>query len=527
MTRFQLLLTSVTSTLLLSVSAFAAALPTTDVADAAERRDFARVQALIKQKSDVNAAQLDGSTALLWATHWNDLATVKALIAAGAKVNVHNNTNASPLSEAALLGSLPLVETLIAAGGDPKTLTTLDGETLLMTAARAGSLPIVKLLADKGVDVNAREAYKNQTALMWAAAERHPEIVKFLLDRGADWKVKTLLHEPKVPKLSAASSISPMARGGLNALSFAARAGDVESIKVMLDAGVDIDIVDGENTTPVVIALMNKEYTAAKYLLDRGANPNLADNFGRAALFAAIDMRNEDWSAMPRRPHVDPMPSLDIVKEILKHKPDVNAEMQKPLPGRSGMDSGDTAMGKGATPLMRAARAGDIEVFRLLLDAGADIDKKTAQGATAFLFAAGVGFRDKQTSGTEAGALETVKEALKRGQDIKQTNQAGDTALHGAANRGADLIAAYLVEQGADLNARNSRGFTPLDVAIGKGAFGLPTPHESTVALFRKLNAKEGEQLPPMPRPAKGFGGAAGPKPLGPKPEAAKPPAQQ
>lgn len=520
MTRFQLL----TSTLLLSTSAFAATLASPDVADAAERKDSARVKALITsnggQKADVNAAQPDGSTALLWATHWNDLATVKALIAAGAKVDTHNNLNASPLSEAAGLGSLPLVETLLAAGGDPKTLTTPDGETILMTAARAGSLPVVKLLADKGVDINAREAYKNQTALMWAAAGHHPEIVKFLLERGADWKVKTLLHEPKVPKLSAASSISPMARGGLNALSFAARAGDVETIKVMLDAGVDVNLVDGENTTPVVIALMNKEYTAAKYLLERGADPNLADNFGRAALFAAIDLRNEDWTAVPRRPHVDPMSSLDFLKDILKYKPDVNAELQKPLPGRSGMDSGDTAMGKGATPLMRAARAGDIEVFRLLLEAGADINKKTAQGNTAFLFAAGVGYRDKQTSGPETGALETVKESLKRGQDIKQANQAGDTALHGAANRGADLITAYLVEQGVDLNARTSRGFTALDVAMGKGSFGLPTPHESTVALLKKLGAKEGSELPPMPRPAKPEGAGRG----GPAP--AKPPAQ-
>jgi ankyrin repeat protein len=515
MTRLQLL----TSTVLLSTSAFAATLSSSAVADAAERRDFTVVQSLMKQKADVNAAQADGSTALLWATHWNDLATAKALIAAGAKVNVHNSLNASPLSEAAALGGMPLFDALVNAGGDPKTLTTPDGETLLMTAARAGSLPIVKLLADKGVDINAQETYKNQTALMWAAAERHSDIVKFLLDRGADWKVKTLLHEPKVPKLSAASSISPMARGGLNALSFAARNGDIESIKALLDHGVDINLGDGENSTPLVIALMNKEYTAAKYLLDRGADVNLQDNFGRAALFAAIDIRNEDWSAMPRRPQVDPMPSLDIIKEVLKHQPDVNAEMVKALPGRSGMDAGDSAIGKGATPLMRAARAGDIDVFRLLLDAGADINKKTAQGNTALLFAAGVSFRDKQTSGLETGALEILKESLNRGQDLKQANAQGDTALHGAATRGADLIAAYLIEQHIDLDARNSRGFTPLDVAMGKGSFGLPTPHESTVALLKKLGAKDSSQMPPMPRPAKGgFSGAAGPKPVAPKP---------
>ena len=150
--------------------------------------------------------------------------------------------------------------------------------------------------------MNAKETYKGQTALMWAAAEHHPEVVKVLLEHGADWKVISSYRETKIPKLSAASSVSPISRGGLTAFSFAAREGDIETAKVMLDHGVDINQPDVDGTSALVVSIMNKQYTFAKFLLDRGADPNVTDVKGRAALYAAIDMRNEDWSALPHAP---------------------------------------------------------------------------------------------------------------------------------------------------------------------------------------------------------------------------------
>ena len=152
---------------------------------------------------------------------------------------------------------------------------------------------------------------------MWAAAEHHAEVVKVLLDHGADWKPQSLARETTIPKLSAASSITAMARGGLTAFHFAAREGDIETGRVMLDAGVDINQLDADNTSALVTAIMNKRYTYAKFLLDKGANPNLADVRGRAALYAAIDMRNQDYSAMPAHPEDDPLPSLVLIKALL------------------------------------------------------------------------------------------------------------------------------------------------------------------------------------------------------------------
>ena len=138
-----------------------------------------------------------------------------------------------------------------------------------MTAARAGNVEPSRFCWSHGADVNARENYRGQTALMWAAAERHPEVVKVLLDHGADWKIRLSDRETKMPKLSAASSVTPMARGGLTAFLFAAREGDIESAQAMLEAGVDINQVDVDGTTALVVSIMNKQYSFAKFLLDQ------------------------------------------------------------------------------------------------------------------------------------------------------------------------------------------------------------------------------------------------------------------
>src|SRR5204862_2439983 len=231
---------------------------------------------------------------------------------------------ATPLAEAVVSGSAAMIDSLLKAGASPKTLTTEDGETVLMTAARAGNTDAVKILLDRGADVNAKENYKGQTALMWAASERHADVVKLLLAHGADWKVRSIDRETKPPRLSAASSISPFARGGFTALSFAAREGDIDSAKAMLDGGADINYGDVDNTTALVVGIMNKQFSFAKFLLDRGADVNIVDAGGRTALYAVVDIRNEDWSTLPNRKADDSLPSLELMKELLAHGPAVD-----------------------------------------------------------------------------------------------------------------------------------------------------------------------------------------------------------
>jgi ankyrin repeat protein len=484
----------------LAVPAFAYAAGSADAADAAQRKDLPALRTLVSKKVNVNAPQADGTTALHWAAHYNDTETVKLLLRAGANAAVTNRFGASPLSEAALSGNVELIKALLEAGADAKTASTLDGETVLMTAARSGNLDAVRLLLDRGADVNARERYRGQTALMWAAAERHAPIVKLLLERGADWKVRSFDRETRPPKLSAASSISPIPRGGFTALMFAAREGDLESARLMLDGGVDINFGDVDNVTPLVAAIMNKQYTLAKFLIDRGADVNVVDAGGRTSLYAAIDIRNEDWTAMPNRSTDDPLPAFDVVKAIVDHGAKLDVPLTRPLTVRSGMDFGDNTLGAGATPLMRAARAGDHAVIRLLIDKGVNVKAVTKQGNTALMFAGGVGYRDKNTRGSESDALESVKVLMAAGLDLNQTNTSGENILHGAALRGADTITQFLLDNGMDVNATSKQGYTPLDVALGKTIVGqLPVPHDSTVALIKKAGGKEG----PGPRAAR------------------------
>lgn len=469
---------------------------TSEAANAAEHRDWQTVRALAARHADLNAAQTDGTTALQWAAHWNDADAVKLLLSSGANPKLANRYGVTPLSEAAGAGNAAIIDMLLKAGADPKSLTTPDGETVLMTAARSGNIEAVKVLLAGGADVNAKENYRGQTALMWAAAERHPDVVKLLLEHGADWKMQSLARETTIPKLSAASSVTPIARGGLTAFHFAAREGETETGRVMLDAGVDINQVDADGTSGLVVAILNKRYTYAKFLLDRGADPNVADARGRAALYAAIDMRNQDYSALPAHKEDDPLPSLDLIKALLDRGANPNAQLIKALPGRSGMDAGDTTLGAGTTPLMRAARAGDAAVMRALLAKGADPNLTTKDGNNALQFAAGIGYRDKNTKGSESEALEALKLTVGLGMDINRINNRGETALHGAASRGADTLVQYLVEHGARLDAKSKQGFTPLDEAMGKNVVAqLPVPHDSTVALIRKLGGVEGKEV--------------------------------
>jgi ankyrin repeat protein len=479
--------------LIAAAPAIAYAAGSSDAADAAERKDATALRALVGKKVNVNVPQADGTTALHWAAHWNDVEAVKLLLRSGANPVTTNRFGASPLSEAATSGNAELVKALLDAGADAKALATPDGETVLMSAARSGNLDAVRMLLDRGADVNARERYKGQTALMWAAAERHAPVVKLLLERGADWKIRSFDRETKPPRLSAASSISPIPRGGFTALMFAAREGDLESARIMLDAGVDINLGDVDSATPLVAAIMNKQYTLAKFMIDRGADVNIVEANGRTALYAAIDIRNEDWTAMPNRTTDDPLPAFEVVKAIVDKGAKLDVPLTRPLTVRSGMDFGDTTLGAGATPLMRAARAGDHAVIRLLLEKGVNAKATTKDGTNALMFAAGIGYRDKNTRGSESDALESVKVMMGTGLDLNQTNTRGENALHGAALRGANTIVQFLLDQKMDINATSKQGYSPLDVALGKTIVGqLPVPQDSTVALLKKLGGKEG-----------------------------------
>ena len=482
---------------LLSAACFAATNGNTALVDAAKNQDREAVRALLKQHVDVNAPEADGTTALHWAAHWNDLETAELLLKEGANVAALNRYGATPLSEASRIGSAALIGKLLDAGADPNTLATAQGETVLMKAARAGNLDAVKVLLDHAADVNAKEIFRGQTALMWASAEGHVDVIQALVAHGADLDVRSFDRDTTPPKIEAGTPLAPIARGGLTALLFAAREGQMDAVRALLDGKANINVVDSDGNNALVLATLNSHYDLAQMLIDRGADVNIAAKNGRTALYTAVEMHDVDWSPRPARKETDKTTSMDIIRSLVDHKAEVNARLKAAAPiWKLAQDMGSRTMAEGATPFMRAARSTDLDLMRYLLDHGADPKLANKDGLTALMVAAGIGW-DDHIRGTEAEALAAVKLCAELGLEVNTATDKGETALHGAAHRGADSIVKFLSEKGGNLNARNKKGFTPLDLAQGKSGYagGLGPVHETTAALLQQLGGTNGQEI--------------------------------
>ena len=428
----------------------------------------AAVQTLLRQKTNVNAREADGTTALHWAVRSDDLDLVRLLLRAGADARAANRYGVTPLQLAAVNGSVTTARTLLDAGADPNAVLP-EGETILMTAARTGRRDLLQLLLDRGADLNGREKWYGETALMWAVVENHADAVRVLLDRGAD------VNQTSAPLTFARrrNGQSILSLGRWTPLMYAARENALDAGRVLASAHADLNVTDPDGATALVIAIINANYDFAAFLIDAGADPNIVDNeAGMGPLYAAIDMHR--LAVGHGRPNPRPsgaLDSMDIVRRLLDHKANPNAVLKAPIFQRQHT-IGDATLGKGATPLLRAAKSGDVEMMKLLLAAGAD-PKATLANTTALMFAAGFGWRDgspvapSYDQGSPQEAVDAITMLLGLGLDINASNDNGDTALHVAVTgRGSQEIVRFLIARGANLQARNKRGQTPLGAAM-------------------------------------------------------------
>jgi ankyrin repeat protein len=476
-----------TGALLASVAFGAAFGATTQIADVAMKGDMDTLRTLVKQHpNDVNAALPDGGTALLWAAYWNDDAAVDALLAAGANVAASNRYGFTPLSQACINGNVRMVEALLKAGADANSFQA-EGQTALMTAARAGSVGAVKALLDHGAEVNSKESWRGQTALMWATAENHPAVVQVLVDRGADVNAVSSVFDFSGMKTKPGDVPMRFPRGGFSALLFAARGGFTECARILLDHGADIKLADPDHTSALVLAIINGHFDTAAFLLDRKADPNAADDYGRAPLFAAVDMRDLYQSNRPAPKETNKVEPMELIKMLLARGANPNAKLTKMIPARAVLDFPDVMMGEGATPFLRAAKSSDIPLMQLLVDKGADPKATTKAGVTALMVAAGMGHKNPIRGGEQP--IEAMQFCLDKGVDINAaTDKTLNTALHGAAGQGTDNIVQFLADHGAKLDARDDKGRTAMEVALGKGADAVGVEvHQSTADLLRKL----------------------------------------
>lgn len=462
----------------------------TDLVEAVRRGDRDGAAALLTTGGsalDVDAPGAYGMTALLWACEANDLALARLLLEAGADPDLGNRYGITPLWLAATNRSAGLVELLLGHGADP-TRALPHGETALMAAARAGDADSIRLLLEAGSDPNASESSLGETALMWAAAEDHADAIRVLVAGGADPDAHSRVLDLPAMNWEQTGMVSTrLPVGGWTALMYAARQNAKAAARALAESGADLDARDPDGTTALELAIINAHYDLAALLLDAGADPNVADNTGMGALYAAVDMvTHGPLIGRPTRPRTDKLDAIDLVRLTLEHGAEVNARLARPIFGRHH-DFADRALGDGATPLMRAAKGLDIESMRVLLAAGADAKLAMANGANVIFALAGAraGGRSAVSdvdaeSSPESEALELL---LAAGADIDAAGPDGATPLHAAAGAGNAAMVTALVAHGAPLEARDTAGRTPLDLVSQAGR----TQNESIAALLRTL----------------------------------------
>jgi ankyrin repeat protein len=484
--------------LVLAASANAAG--PSSLVDAAKAGDVAAVRAALQKKSDVNAPAADGSTALHWAVHRDALEVVDLLLSAGANAMAANRYGVTPLSLAATNGHARIVERLLRSGADPNAAVP-GGETVLMTAARTGTVSVLKALLEAGADVNARESARGQTALMWAAAENNADAIQVLVDAGAEVNARTSegaatrAPAPTTGVFSAAAGVSAPAgaRGpSFTAFLFAVQLGQMDAVRALLQVGANANDTLPDGTSALVLATQNGHWELASFLIDQGANVN-ADAQGWTALHQIIRLRRTNIGFLPPPIGKGTLSSTDLVKKLIARGANVNAVMTKDF--RDGYRNRLNRVG--ATPFLLAAKSVDTEMMKLLLEAGANPKTANADNTTPLMVAAGVdmwnpGEDGGSTPDAEPEALEAVKMLIALGNDVNAVNDRGETALHGAAYRGANTIVQYLVEQGARLDVRSSQGWTPWTIANGVFYSLFFKEQRHTADLLRKLMAARG-----------------------------------
>jgi len=548
----------------------------TELAAAIKADDADAVRSLVRRNVDVNAAERDGTLPLQWAVYHENASVVELLLDAGADVEAVNREGMTPLVLAAQSGNAAIVKLLLDAGagvnntmangetplmmaartGNPETLQLildhgadinaaepLRGTTALMWAAANRNAAAVKVLLENGADLAINSAATNQGRtnpyLAPTARNRIREFYNDVGQGGASLKPEDLEEgAPEIEitreelvkrlppqlvedfmrdeRLRAERGISPqqqkMRRGGLTALHFAVREGDVATVQALVEAGADVNQVSEFGWTPLLTATQNRYYQLGKFLLENGADPNVANEGGWNPLYIATDNRNIEGGDYPtRKPDMD---HLAYIKLLLEAGADPNLRMNSSTETRT-IFTHQWLREEGATPFLRAAQSSDIELMKLLVEHGADPNINTLVGVTPLMVAAGIGWVEGVTyEWSEDANKEVVGWLLELGNDVNaQDTEDGRTALMGAAHKGRNYVVQMLVDAGGDLSIRDigSRDslnklagatWQAIDYADGLVRVGVQSAESrpETAALIRELMLARGMTVPPEGR---------------------------
>jgi ankyrin len=456
----------------------------TRLIDAVRTGDVAAVRRLLAQHVDVDARAADGATALHWAAEVDDVALADMLLKAGAKPGPSNDYGVTPLTLAAGNGSTAMVERLLAAGASPDTALP-TGETVLMTVAHTGRVDALGALLRHGAAVNARENVMGQSALMWSITEGHDNVTRMLLDAGAD--------------------ITLASNSGFTPLLFAVRAGNIEMVRLLLDKGAGVNETASDGYSALLVAILRGHVDVAKFLLDRGADPNAAGPGFTAlhwvagtweSMFSAYYIFDEtavtrvkEWAVLAGIPTQEE--KNDLIRALLARGAQINARIRTVPPRFGGVGGGGFGTLVGATPFFIASVTSDITTMQLLLMHGADPAIGTVDGSTPLIVAAGLGRAEQTAKVPESRGIQAMRLLLALGANVRETNGVGNTPIHAATMSGWDKAVSYLIERGADMNARNKADETPLKLARGFENGMLLYMRPNVAEVLEKLGATE------------------------------------
>jgi len=436
--------------------------------------------------TSVNQRSADGSTPLLWAVYDGNVAEVRRLLKAGANVTLANNYGASPMSLASEVANTEILKLLVEAGASANSANP-EGQTALMAVARTGNVAAAQFLIDKGATIDAKEKWGGQTALMWASARRHPEMMKLLISKGANVNASSINRDYQ-RHVTAEGRPKNLDTGGLTPLLYAARENCMACVKVLLESRADINLPDPDGVSPLHVAIMNANWDIAKQLILAGADVNQWDIYGEAPLFTIIGNRTKLDGG---RGSIDPANETDgntVLNMLLDRKADTNMQLFFRPAGVSGK-----TMTRGSTPLIRAATNGDLELVKLLIAHGADVNLQMADRQTPTMAVLSGRANEKQ-------ALELIRVLHAAGEKINaialvnhREETRGGTALHYATRKRYKEVIKELASYGVDMNAKDQDGLTALDYTQSRGFMpfmALQTPKYNDVAtLLRELGA--------------------------------------
>ncbi len=513
------------------------------------RDELETADLLLRAGANVRATNREGVTPLAMASLYGNVPMIGRLLKAGADPRALGPNGETMLMYAARNGNPDAIGTLLGAGADVNAMENLRGTTALMWAAEQKHPLAVKALLDGGADVSAHtgpaglprnymairvvtanvEAARKRRLAAAAAGRTYEQQLEFERASGIITGGRGFTPAPSQAGAAAAAAVQPppdqndevivaglvgSGGGGLTALVFAAREGDLESAKLLLDAGADVNQTTEYRWTPLLTAANNRNYKLATYLMDRGADVNLANKGGWTPLYLATDNRNIEGGDYPApRPDMD---HLAFITMLLDHGANPNARVRDDTLSRT-IFTMQWFFESGATPFVRAAQSSDLELMKLLLKYGADAKMSTDHGDTALTAAAGIGWVEGVTYERSAKEhVEAVRMLLDLGLDANAANHDGRTPLMGAALKGRNEVVQLLVDRGARLETRDGgsrdtdtvvsalAGHTwqAVDYADGLVRAGVQSAvaRPETAAFIRKLMTDRGLPVPPPNR---------------------------